>query len=168
MDDPIAIEPFTIAADEAALSDLRDRIERTRWSDHVAGSGWAYGTDPDYLRSLLATWADEFDWRSRERELNRLGHYRARRAGQARGREATPATLPPASRQRSPIPTRAGTHVPELDSSLDRGRATPLLRSRSRGAGRREGVVSPGRDGRVRARARRRRPAGRSRRRGGS
>lgn len=29
------------------------------------------------MRSLLAYWADGFDWRGRERELNRLAHYRA-------------------------------------------------------------------------------------------
>jgi pimeloyl-ACP methyl ester carboxylesterase len=77
MSDPIAIEPFTIAVDEAVLADLRDRIRRTRWPDRHAGSGWDHGADPGYLRSLLATWADEFDWRKQERELNRLAHYRA-------------------------------------------------------------------------------------------
>lgn len=77
MENSIAIEPFTIAVDEAVLSELRDRIKRTRWPDHIAGSGWNYGTDPEYLRSLFATWADEFDWRKQERELNRLAHYRA-------------------------------------------------------------------------------------------
>ena len=82
MKDAIAIEPFTIAVDEAVLTDLRDRIRRTSWPDHPAGAGWEYGTDPGYLRSLLATWADEFDWRSRERELNRLPHYRAQIDGQ--------------------------------------------------------------------------------------
>jgi pimeloyl-ACP methyl ester carboxylesterase len=75
--DPIAIEPFTIAVSEEVLSDLRDRIQRTRWPDHIAGSGWDYGTDFDYLRSLVATWADEFDWRKKERELNRFANYRA-------------------------------------------------------------------------------------------
>jgi len=59
MKDPIVIERFTIAVDEAVLCDLRDRIKRTCWPDHIAGSGWDYGTDPEYLRSLLATWADE-------------------------------------------------------------------------------------------------------------
>lgn len=78
MQNQIAIEPFTIAVDEALLSDLRNRIKRTRWPCHIAGSGWDYGADPEYLRSLLSTWADEFDWRKRERELNRLAHYRAR------------------------------------------------------------------------------------------
>lgn len=77
MEDPIAIEPFTIAVDEAVLSDLHDRIRRTRWPNQIAGSGWDYGTNPEYLRSLLTTWADEFDWRKQERELNRLSHYRA-------------------------------------------------------------------------------------------
>lgn len=75
--EPIAIEPFTIAVDEAVLSDLRDRIKRTRWP-RAAASGWDAGADPDYLRSLLGTWIDEFDWRQQERALNRLGHYRAR------------------------------------------------------------------------------------------
>jgi pimeloyl-ACP methyl ester carboxylesterase len=77
VEDSIGIEPFTIAVDEEVMSDLRDRIKRTRWPDPVPGSGWDYGTDIDYLRSLLATWADEFDWRKQERELNHLAHYRA-------------------------------------------------------------------------------------------
>jgi hypothetical protein len=63
--------------DEAVLLELRERIKRTRWPNRVTGAGWDAGTDPEYVRSLLATWADEFDWRRRERELNRLAHYRA-------------------------------------------------------------------------------------------
>jgi epoxide hydrolase len=41
----IEIEPFTIAVDEDVLTDLRERIARTRWPDHVSGSGWEYGND---------------------------------------------------------------------------------------------------------------------------
>ena len=77
MQNGIAIEPFTIAVDEALLSDLRDRIKRTRWPDHLINAGWDRGVNIEYLRSLLATWADEFDCRKQERELNRLAHYRA-------------------------------------------------------------------------------------------
>src|SRR5262249_8481798 len=92
------IEPFTIAVNEALLSDLRDRIKRTRWPDHMARSGWDYGVDPEYLRSLLATWADGFDWRTQERELNRLAHYRANIDGRyfhfVHERGAGPAPLP--------------------------------------------------------------------------
>jgi pimeloyl-ACP methyl ester carboxylesterase len=59
------------------LDDLRERIRRTRWPDRVAGSGWDSGADLEYVRSLLATWAEEFDWREQERTLNLLPHYRA-------------------------------------------------------------------------------------------
>jgi pimeloyl-ACP methyl ester carboxylesterase len=72
----IEIEPFTIAVDEEVLTDLRGRIGRTRWPDHIPGSGWQYGADVDYLRSLLSSWA-ELDWRRQEKEINRLAHYRA-------------------------------------------------------------------------------------------
>jgi microsomal epoxide hydrolase len=77
------------------LTDLRDRIARTRWPDHIAGSGWEYGTDVEYLQALLASWA-EFDWRRQETELNRLGHYRVEIDGlrihfvHERGRGAEP------------------------------------------------------------------------------
>jgi pimeloyl-ACP methyl ester carboxylesterase len=98
MEDPIVIEPFTIAVDEAVLADLRDRIKRTRWPDQIAGSGWDYGTDLEYLRSLLATWAGEFDWRRQEQKLNRLAQYRARIDGQwvhfVHARGDGPAPLP--------------------------------------------------------------------------
>lgn len=70
------IEPFTIAVEEAVLTDLRERIERTRWPDGADPGGWDSGADPGYLRSLLADWA-EFDWREQERQLNRFAHYRA-------------------------------------------------------------------------------------------
>jgi pimeloyl-ACP methyl ester carboxylesterase len=73
----VNIEPFTIDLDEAVLADLRDRIRRTRWPDEAAGTRWTHGTDREYLRSLLETWAVDFDWRARERELNRLHHYHA-------------------------------------------------------------------------------------------
>lgn len=73
----MTVEPFTIAVDEAALSDLRDRVRRTRWPDQVDASGWTYGVDRGYLRELLTSWAEEFDWRARERGLNRFAHYRA-------------------------------------------------------------------------------------------
>lgn len=76
MSEPIPVEAFRIAIDDAVLSDLRDRIRRTRWPNR-AGSGWEDGADSAYLRTLVETWADGFDWRAQERDLNRLAHYRA-------------------------------------------------------------------------------------------
>jgi len=73
----VLIENFRIEIADEVLADLRERIARTRWPDAVEGAGWAYGTDPAYLRDLVTTWGTTFDWRARERELNRFAHFRA-------------------------------------------------------------------------------------------
>jgi pimeloyl-ACP methyl ester carboxylesterase len=59
------------------LADLRTRIHNTRWPDQLPGVGWQQGTDREYLTQLLSYWDEGFDWRARERELNRFAHFRA-------------------------------------------------------------------------------------------
>jgi pimeloyl-ACP methyl ester carboxylesterase len=73
----LRVEPFSIHVSEQVLDDLRERIRRTRWPDQLPEVGWEQGTELGYLRELLAYWADAFDWRAQERELNRLTHCRA-------------------------------------------------------------------------------------------
>jgi len=77
----VLIEPLTVAVPEPVLTDLRARIRNTRWPDQIPGAGWTQGTDPDYLRGMLAYWADEFDWRAQERRLNGFRHFRAQLDG---------------------------------------------------------------------------------------
>jgi hypothetical protein len=60
---------------DAELDDLRARLRATRWSPPWPGASWEAGTDPAELRRLVTYWADGFDWRAREAEIN------ARRAG---------------------------------------------------------------------------------------
>jgi pimeloyl-ACP methyl ester carboxylesterase len=69
-------DPFTIAVTDEVLADLRRRILATRWPDEAPGTGWAQGTDREYLREVLAYWAEGFDWRAQERTLNLFAHYR--------------------------------------------------------------------------------------------
>lgn len=69
------MKPFRIETDEAILSDLRDRLARTRWPDQIDGSGWDYGTEPGYLRALCAYWQSGFDWRRQETLLNQFPQY---------------------------------------------------------------------------------------------
>jgi len=52
------------------LADLRARIRATRWPDQIPGVGWNQGTELSYLQRTLEYWAEGFDWRARERELN--------------------------------------------------------------------------------------------------
>lgn len=68
------VEPYTVAVPDAVLDDLRARIRHTRWPDEAPGQAWSQGTDLAYLRDLLDCWADGFDWRARERALNRYAH----------------------------------------------------------------------------------------------
>jgi pimeloyl-ACP methyl ester carboxylesterase len=75
--DLVEIDPFEIRVDADVLDDLRDRIRRTRWPEPAPGPAWSQGTDLAYLQSLLAYWADGFDWPAKERELNRYRHFRA-------------------------------------------------------------------------------------------
>jgi hypothetical protein len=49
----VAPTPFTIAVEDSALGDLRRRLDATRWPDEIADSGWAFGTDLHYLKSLV-------------------------------------------------------------------------------------------------------------------
>ncbi|HEY6592709.1 MAG TPA: epoxide hydrolase [Asanoa sp.] len=67
-------DPYVIDVPDAVLDDLRARIRNTRWPQPAPGAPWSQGTDLAYLRDLLAYWADGFDWRARERELNGYDH----------------------------------------------------------------------------------------------
>lgn len=60
---------FTISIPDEVLDDLRSRLARTRYT-RPSAAGWTAGVDPEYLRSLVAYWADEFDWRATETRLN--------------------------------------------------------------------------------------------------
>jgi pimeloyl-ACP methyl ester carboxylesterase len=73
----LPVEPFVIDVDDEVLADLQARIRHTRWPDQLPAIGWDQGTDIDYLRPLLAYWADGYDWRAQERWLNGFGHFRA-------------------------------------------------------------------------------------------
>ena len=71
------IKPFSIHVEQEMLDDLRARIRNTRWPDAAPGPAWEQGTDLAYLQELCTYWADEFDWRAQERQLNGFHHFRA-------------------------------------------------------------------------------------------
>lgn len=63
-------EPFKIQVSDADVDDLRTRLQRTRWPDQIAGTGWDYGMDTATLRELVQYWSSDYDWRARETYLN--------------------------------------------------------------------------------------------------
>ncbi|MFV0307017.1 MAG: epoxide hydrolase family protein [Desertimonas sp.] len=64
------LSPSPIAVPEAALADLADRLRRTRWPEAEPVDDWSQGIPLAYLRSVCATWLDDYDWRRCETELN--------------------------------------------------------------------------------------------------
>jgi pimeloyl-ACP methyl ester carboxylesterase len=65
-----APKPFSLAIPDAAISDLRERLARTRWPDEPPLEPWSSGTSVAYLKSLTDYWRSGFDWRQWEAKLN--------------------------------------------------------------------------------------------------
>lgn len=76
------VTPFQIAIPDHDLDDLRHRLRTTRWPSMTPAAPWQQGTDPAWLRSLAAYWADHFDWREAERKLNLQPQFLANVNGQ--------------------------------------------------------------------------------------
>lgn len=72
----MATTPFAIEIEPSVIDDLRTRLDATRFPSAVAGAGWDYGMNPEYLVDVCRTWATDYDWASEQTELNRLDHVR--------------------------------------------------------------------------------------------
>lgn len=70
-------QPFRIHVDQRVLDDLHDRLAHTRWPDEPKDAGWGYGTNPEFLRSLVQYWKNGYDWRKQEAMLNQFPQYTA-------------------------------------------------------------------------------------------
>jgi epoxide hydrolase len=64
--------PFRINVSETVLTDLRDRLARTRWPDQPQDAGWSMGTDLAFMKRLVDHWQHRYDWRKHEAALNEL------------------------------------------------------------------------------------------------
>jgi epoxide hydrolase len=65
------IRPFRVEIPHEALDDLRDRLDRVRWTAEVPGPApEAYGVPLAEVRRLAGYWRDGFDWRAAQSRLN--------------------------------------------------------------------------------------------------
>ncbi len=69
-------QPFSLHIPDAAISDLQQRLSRTRFPDQAPGEPWAYGTDVAYMTTLVEYWRDRFDWSAQEARLNAFPQYK--------------------------------------------------------------------------------------------
>ena len=71
-----AIDAFRIAASDEALDDLQRRLRATRWPEREVVDDWSQGIPLAYVQEVCAYWAEKYDWRARERLLNRFPQFR--------------------------------------------------------------------------------------------
>src|SRR3954469_22647190 len=68
------IRPFQVDIPEAALEDLRRRVEATRLPSRELVEDRSQGVQLDTIQQLAAYWATDYDWRKAEAKLNALPH----------------------------------------------------------------------------------------------
>ena len=73
--------PFRVDVPQDAIADLRARLGRTRWPDQIDGYGWQQGAELRAVQRYASYWANGYDWRAAEADLNRLSHFTACVAG---------------------------------------------------------------------------------------
>ena len=69
------ITPFTISTPEEQLTDLRNRINNTRWAEEECVDDWSQGIPLTYVREIADYWANQYDWRKSEQYLNTFDHF---------------------------------------------------------------------------------------------
>lgn len=74
-------QPFELHVPDAAITDLKDRLARTRWPETPPGEPWATGADTAYMQDICGYWRERFDWRTWEAKLNALPQFTVPLAG---------------------------------------------------------------------------------------
>ena len=64
------IRPFTVHVTDAEVTELRDRLSRTRWPEPETVDDWTQGIPLSYTQELCEYWATEYDWRPFEAAVN--------------------------------------------------------------------------------------------------
>jgi pimeloyl-ACP methyl ester carboxylesterase len=70
-----AIRPFTVGFSEAELTELRRRINATRWPEQETVSDDSQGVPLALVQELAHYWGTDYDWGKCEARLNALPHF---------------------------------------------------------------------------------------------
>jgi hypothetical protein len=73
--DPATVRAFEVGFDESELSELRRRIEATRWPERETVDDDSQGVPLATMQELARYWATEHDWRRCEAHLNALPNF---------------------------------------------------------------------------------------------
>jgi len=69
------IRPFTVEIDQAALDDLRQRIQATRWPEKETVDDQTQGVPLATMKELIRYWGSEYDFGRLEARLGEVPHF---------------------------------------------------------------------------------------------
>lgn len=67
---------FRIEIPEKRVDELRRRLIETSWPGDFGNDDWRYGVEQEWLRDMVEYWANDFDWRAQEAQMNALPQFR--------------------------------------------------------------------------------------------
>jgi len=70
-----AIRPFQVNVPEAELTELRKRINSTRWPEREIVKDRTQGVTLETMQAVARYWANDYDWRKVEARLNSLPQF---------------------------------------------------------------------------------------------
>ena len=70
-----AIRPYHISISQEALTDLRTRVNATRWPDKETVTDQSQGVKLQQIQNLVQYWGTTYDWRKTEAKLNALPQF---------------------------------------------------------------------------------------------
>src|SRR6266581_7283753 len=73
--DKTAIRPFRVDIPEAELTELRRRINATKWPERETVTDASQGVQLATIQALAHYWGTEYDWRKVEARLNALPQF---------------------------------------------------------------------------------------------
>src|SRR6266481_1649001 len=74
-EDTNAIRPFRVNVPEAELTELRRRINATKWPERETVTDASQGVQLATTQALARYWATEYDWRKVEAKMNALPQF---------------------------------------------------------------------------------------------
>src|SRR5580765_6528824 len=73
--DKTAIRPFHVSFPESEITELRRRINTTRWPEREPVTDASQGVQLATIQKLARYWATDYDWRKCEEQLNALPQF---------------------------------------------------------------------------------------------
>jgi epoxide hydrolase-like protein len=70
-----SIRPFRVHVSDEAVTELRRRIQATRWPDKETVADRSQGAQLATLQELVRYWGSGYDWRKAEAKLNALPQF---------------------------------------------------------------------------------------------